>query len=168
MTDQAQPQLGAPVVPPAPPSTPAEAVTRLEQLKGDPAWRDQFLAGNGPQKAEFHTLTAMIAGGDSIDKAMAGVPLDGPLQPSSHLTNIGVANTLREIGIRDEIIKDVIAGTHKVTRAEFEMTERWKRDHVADKDWCDRYMNGGALEKREMTLANIILSGGIRSEGAVA
>ena len=148
------------------PSTPAEASARLEALKADAGWRDQFLAGNGQQKAEFQALTTMIAGGDSIDKAMAGAPLDGVLQPSHHLTNIGIASSLCEIGIRDEIIKDVIAGTHKVTRAEYEATERWKAERMRDKEWVQRYLTKDGDAHEKMTLANLILSGGIREEKA--
>lgn len=162
MTEQLQQQP----VTPAPPTTPAEATTRLDQLTGDAGWRDKFLAGNGSHVAEFHSLTAMIAGGDNFDKAIAGVPLDGPLQPSQHLTNMGVASTLKEIGIRPEIIKDVIAGTHKVTRAEYEATERWKADRMRDKEWVQRYMTNDGDAREKMTLANIILSGGIREEKA--
>lgn len=148
------------------PSTPAEAATRLEQLKADPTWREQFLAGNGAHKTEFHSLTALIGRGDSVDKALAGVPLDGPLQPSKHLTNIGVANALREIGIQDQIIKDVIAGTHKVSRAEYDATQRWKDLQMRDKIFVERYLTNEGDAREKMTLANIILSGGVREEKA--
>lgn len=80
------------------------------------------------------------------------------------MVQIGVANHLREIGIRDEIIKDVIAGTHKVTRAEYEATERWKAERMRDQEWVKRYLAGDGEPKEKMMLASIILSGGVREE----
>jgi hypothetical protein len=158
-----------PAAPPAPPTTPAEAATRLGQLKADAGWRDKFLAGNGPQVAEFGALTELAAkgaDGDNIDMAMAGVLLDGPLQPSGHMMNISVAASLREVGIRDEIIKDVLAGTHKVSKEEYAATERWKAEKMRDHEWVKRYLAGDGEPRQKMTLANIILSGGIREEKA--
>jgi hypothetical protein len=149
------------------PSTPAEASARLETLKADAGWKDQFLAGNGPQVAEFKSLTELAAKATDTDKALAGRLQDGPVQSSSHMVQIGVANTLREIGIRDEIIKDVLTGEHKVTRAEYEMTERWKAERMRDKEWVQRYLTNDGDAHEKMTLANIILSGGIREEKAV-
>ena len=151
---------------PAVPSTPAEASARLDVLKADAGWRDQFLAGNGPQVTEFRNLTEMAAKATDTDRAMAGVLLDGPLQPSSHMVQIGVAQALREIGIKDSIIKDVIAGTHKVTKEEYAATERWKAERMRDQEWVKRYLAGDGEPREKMTLANIILSGGIREEKA--
>jgi hypothetical protein len=103
-----------------------------------------------------------------VDKAMAGeLLLDGPVQPSGHMVQIGVAGHLRDIGIRDEIIKDVIAGTHTVTKEEYAATERWKAEHMRDQEWVKRYLAGDGDTNEKMTLANIILSGGIR-EGKAA
>ncbi|MEH2570258.1 hypothetical protein [Bradyrhizobium sp. AZCC 2289] len=156
-----------PPAPPAPPTTPAEAATRLDQLQADAGWRDKFLSGNGAHVAEFHSLTELVAKGDHIDAALAGLRLgDGMFQSSDHLTNIGVAESLRDIGIRDEIIRDVLAGTHQVTKAEYRATEIWKADRMADSEWTKKYLAGDREAKRQMTLADIIISGGIREESA--
>jgi hypothetical protein len=156
-----------PAAPPAPPTTPAAAATRLDQLKADAGWRDSFLRGNGPQVSEFHDLHALIAKGDHIDAAMAGLRLgDGTFQPTDHMTNIGAAATFRDIGIRDEIIRDVLAGTHKVTKEEYRATEIWKRDRMGDPEFRQKYLAGEPEAYRKMTLANIILTGGIADEKA--
>lgn len=161
MTDQLQQQ---PAAPPAPPSTPAEAVTRLEQLKSDTAWRDQFLAGNGPHVQEYRDLSELVAKGDNVDKAMAGIMHDGIFQPAGHMQMMSMASMLRDLGIRDEITKDVLADTHTVTRAEYDATQRWKAAAMRDQDFVKRYLAGDGEPKQKMTLANIILTGGVREE----
>jgi hypothetical protein len=153
----------------AAPSTPAEATARLDQLKSDPGWRDLFLAGNGPQVSEFHSLHELMAKEANttlIDKAMNGGALDGEMQTSEYVEMRGAAAMFSELGIRSEIIKDVLAGTHKVTKEEYQATERWKADRLRDADWTAKYMSGDREEQRRMTLANIIITGGIRDEKA--
>jgi hypothetical protein len=104
----------------------------------------------------------VAAEGTQIDKAMAGELLNDFIQPSGHTVDIGVVSHLRDIGIRDEIIRDVVAGTHKVTKEEYAATERWKAEHMRDQEWVKRYLAGDGEPREKMTLANIILSGGVR------
>ncbi|WP_157839473.1 hypothetical protein [Bradyrhizobium diazoefficiens] len=154
MTDQ-------PLVPepPALPSTPAEAATRLDQLKADPKWTASFLSGSPTQLQEFRDLHETIAKGDHVDMAMSGLM---PEQPSSgHREMAGTAAMLRELGIDDRIIKETLTG-HMVTKPEYEATERWKKDAMSNPDFVSRYLKGGIEESRKMALANIILTGGIK------
>jgi hypothetical protein len=153
----------------AAPSTPAEATARLDQLKSDPGWRDLFLAGSGRQVNEFHSLhelAAKEANATLIDKAMNGGALDGEMQTSEYVEMRGAAAMFSELGIRSEIIKDVLAGTHKVTKEEFQAAELWKADRLRDADWKAKYMSGDREEQRRMMLADIIITGGIRGETA--
>lgn len=106
------------------------------------------------------------SGGDNIDKALAGELLDTIVQPSQHVTMVGIASALQEIGIADQITREVLAGTHKVTQAEFDMTKQWKTDRMRDKDWVDQYLSGDREARRKMALANLILSGGIKAAPA--
>lgn len=148
--------------PPAPPSTPAEAATRLDQLRADPKWTSALLAG-GPEHAKvFHELHDLVAKGDGVDQAMSPVLPDGIIQDGKQVEMRGTASMLREMGIRDEITRDVLAGTHAVTRAEYDMTVAWKRDRMADPEWTKRLLAGGAEERRKLTLANIIITGSIK------
>ncbi|MHC2195794.1 hypothetical protein ACVJF1_008427 [Bradyrhizobium diazoefficiens] len=91
MTDQ-------PLVPepPALPSTPAEAATRLDQLKADPKWTASFLSGSPTQLQEFRDLHETIAkGNDDVSAAMAGII---PEMPSSDLkTMAGTASMLKDV-----------------------------------------------------------------------
>jgi hypothetical protein len=54
----------------------------------------------------------------------------------------------------------------RVTKAEYRATEIWKADRMADSEWTKKYMAGDREAKRQMSLANIILTGGIREENA--
>jgi hypothetical protein len=147
------------------PTTPAEATERLEQLGADPAWRDQFLAGNGPQKAEFQSLTELAAKGDSIDAALAGRLLDAPIQPSTHVINMGVAAALKDAGLADDVIRQTLSG-HQVTQQEYDLVARWKQDRFRDKTWVQEFLSGSREHQRDMTLADIVLSSSIKKEAA--
>jgi hypothetical protein len=150
------------------PSTPAEATARLDQLKSDAGWRDLFLSGSGRQVSEFNSLSELANKPDNIaaiDKAMNGKMDDG-IGLSHRAEMVGTAAMLSELGIRSIIIKDVLAGTHKVTKEEYQATEQWKADRLRDDDWKAKYLAGNREEHRRMTLADIILTGGIRDEKA--
>jgi hypothetical protein len=151
---------------PASPSTPAEAATRLDQLRADPKWTSALLGGGPEQGREFHSLHALIASGDQIDSAMAGVLQPGIIQSSDHMEMMGGAQALRSLGIRDEIIKDVLTDNHTVTQAEFDATKRWKSDQMSNPDFVKLYLSGDNEARRKVTLANIILSGGIKDSAA--
>jgi hypothetical protein len=83
MTEPAQ----TPVDAPAPPSTTAEAATRLDQLKQDSAWRDGFLKGGPAQMREYGDLQALVrrvpwANRDVLQRRfeLLGHAKPGPLQ----------------------------------------------------------------------------------------
>lgn len=100
----------------------------------------------------------------SLEKAIAGELQPGPVQPSHHMMQIGVAGALQDLGIQPEIVRAVLDGSHKVSASEYARTQNWKADKMADQEWVARYMNGGREEKRLMTLADIIISGGIHDD----
>jgi hypothetical protein len=163
MTDQIAP----PVVPPAPtaPSNPAEAASRLSELKADTAWRDRYLAGGVTEKREITALQEMLNKSDNpdVDRAMAGVLDDGPFQRSSHMQMIGIAGMLRELGIRDEVIRETLIGK-EVTKAEHDAVARLKADRMRDHAWVREFLAGNGQHKRDMTLMNIVLTSPISKE----
>lgn len=148
---------------PAPPTTPAEAATRLDQSKSDPSWTESFLGGHPERVKEFHDWHELAAKGDSVDLAMAGMYMEGG-NTADHLTQMGTAAVFRELGIRDEITRDVLADKHTVTQAEYNATKVWKEDRFNDKEFVAKLMSGDREAKRKVMLANIILSGGVREE----
>jgi hypothetical protein len=160
MTDIQQQQLGAPPVLPA---TPAEAATRLTALKSDPAWRDQFLAGNGPQVKEFKNLSELAAKGDNVDMAMAGISEGGQSSDSHAMTE--VAKMFRELAIRDEVTSQFLRG-EKVTLHEFKLVENWKREQMGDPNFVKRYLEGDLKARQQMTIANTVLVNGVKDVAA--
>jgi hypothetical protein len=157
MTDLQQPP------PAAAPSTPAEASTRLDQLKSDPAWRDGFLSGSGPQAREYRDLTALAAKGDKVDLAMAGVLGDGPWQDSGHLEMIAATKMFRELGISDATIKQTLTD-YQVTQREHDAVAKWKADRMRDSEWVKKWLSGEGEHARDMMLANIALTSTIKKE----
>jgi hypothetical protein len=153
--------LSAP--PPAPPTTPAEASTRLNQVRSgaDPKWNEAFLAGNPARVQEFHDWHELAAKGDDIDRAMAGMYQEGS-NTSDHILQMGAAGMLQEMGIRPEIVRDVITSKHTVTQAEYDATKLFKADRMTDPEFVKRYLAGDHEAKRKMMLADIILTGGIK------
>lgn len=150
----------------APPATPAEATAKLEALKADPAWRDGFLSGSAPQAREYQELTALAAKGDKdakVDLAMAGVMADAPFQDSGHIQNIAATKMFRELGIRDEVIRETLTD-QEITQQDYDAVARWKADRLKDSAWVKAWLSGEGDQARDMMLANIVLSSNIKKQ----
>jgi hypothetical protein len=150
----------------AAPSTPAAAATRLAEAKSNPEWRDGLLAGNPKHLNEFKSLHELIDRGDNYDLAIAGQLAPGEVQSSDHVQNIGAASMLTEAGVRPEIVRDVLAGTHAVTAEEYAKVKQFKMDRMSDKDWSAKLLAGDSTAKREWHLMNVVLTGDIRGKKA--
>jgi hypothetical protein len=163
----------APAAPPPPPVAPtlpataAEAATRLNELKADVAFRDRYLAGGVTEARQMTALQEMLNKSDNpdVDRAMAGLLDDSPIQRSSHLQMIGAAGMLREIGIRDEVIRQTLTG-HEVTQAEYDAVKNLKAERMKDHAWVKEYLAGNGPHKRDMTLMNIVLTSPIKAGAA--
>lgn len=142
--------------PATPPASPAEAASRLETRMADPAWRDAYLSGNGPEVAESRSLHEMIASGDDpVASAMTGAMPDLP--SSEHRLMSQTADVLRDHGIREEVIRETLEA-RPASDQDRAIALAWKNQHMRDEGWVKRYMTGDSDARREMTLANIILS----------
>jgi hypothetical protein len=148
---------------PAPPSTPAEAATRLDALKANPDWTGKLMAGGSAELKEFQGLHELLSRGDHIDLALAGEFMPGGMQTPEHLQNMGATSMLREAGVRDEVIRDVLAGTHTVTKEEFAKVKQFKADRMSDKEWSKRLLAGDSEATRQFHLMNIVLTGDIKA-----
>ena len=155
------PEAGAP--PPPAPTNAAEAATRINELTADVAWRDRYLAGGVTEKREITALQEAIHKGDNpdVDKAMAGVLDDAPFQRSGHMQMIGAAQMLREVGIRDEVIRETLTGKG-VTQAEHDAVARLKAERMRDHAWTKEFLAGNGEHKRDMMLMNIVLSSSVK------
>lgn len=158
MTDQQQQT--------APPTNAAEAATRLAALSADKTWSTNLLAGDVAAAKEFADLTTLVASGDPVEQAMAGlIPRDG--LPSSDVVLMAkTTEMLRDFGIRDEVIQQTLTG-QEITQAEHDAAKAWKTRISSDPVWVQRYLKGDAECREKMTLADIILSSPIK-QGASA
>jgi hypothetical protein len=152
------------------PATSSEAVARLAEIKADPKWRDQYLAGSAIHAKEMRDLQAVIdadkgRADPQTEMAIAGVLFDG-IQPSGHLAKVGTATMLREAGINDTgVIRQVLAG-ESVTQQERDVAATTKARLMKDEDFTAKYLAGDSEAKRTMTLLNIIVSSSIKSAAA--
>jgi hypothetical protein len=149
--------------PPAPPSTPAEAATRLTALKADPAWTKALDQGGPAQTREFHSLHELISKGDGIDQAMSGVLPDGIIQDGAQVQTAGTVSWMRQLGIRDDVIREALAG-YEPSQALISETARYKADKMSNPEWVKKLMSGDVEARRELFLANSILTGGIKEQ----
>jgi hypothetical protein len=152
-----------PVVPPAPsppPATPAEASARLSTLTADKDWAGKLLAGHGETTKEFHQLSELVAKGDNVDAAMAGVVpslASGVIPDSGLLLMANVAADLRERGVSDGAIRELLSG-QKAPPEAIAAVRAWKAEHMGDAEWTAKYLKGDALAVKQMTLAQIVLT----------
>ncbi|MCA1474772.1 hypothetical protein [Bradyrhizobium sp. NBAIM08] len=161
-----------PPAPPPPPAAPipatgAEAAARLNELKGNAEWRDKFLAGNGPEAKEFRELTSKINESDNpnVDKAMAGLLDDAPFQSTDRLQMIGATQMFRDLGIRDEVIRETLTN-REVTQQEYDAVARLKAERMRDHAWVKEFMAGNGQHTRDMMLMNVVLSSPIKKQAA--
>lgn len=102
----------------------------------------------------------MVAeGGDKIDIAMLGQLPAGANGEIRELA--GTAEFLRDVGIRDEVVRATLAGA-EVTQAEFDATKRWHDQHMRDQEFTKKWLSGDPEAARQMTLAHIILGSNIK------
>jgi hypothetical protein len=78
---------------------------------------------------------------------------------------IGVAGMLREIGIRDEVIRQTLT-SKEVTQAEYDAVKSLKAERMRDHAWVKEYLAGNGPHKRDMMLMNIVLTSPIKKEAA--
>ncbi len=148
----------------ADPSTPAEAATRLDQLKADPAWTKALMSGGPVQTRTFHELHELVAKGDTIDLAMSGVMPDSIVQDSGMVEMRAAAAMWRERGIPDAVIRDNLSGKTVTPRELYDATARWKKDAMSDPEWVKKLMSGNSEARLQYDSANFVLTGGIKEQ----
>lgn len=150
--------------PPAAPPTPDQAAAKLTELRGNKDWVTKFLAGNGPEVAEYGNLSEIALSKDDTDKvglAMAGQYL--AVNDSEHLTRMGTASMLRDAGIADDVIRQALSGS-PVTQQERDAAEKLKAKLMSNSDFSKKYLAGDGEAKEQMMLLQIITSSDVRQE----
>jgi hypothetical protein len=152
-----------PGTPPAPPANAQEARTRLDALIADNGKSAKLLAGDVQINREFAELSALAAGEDASTIAQA---LSGDIgeMPNSQLKMAAeTAGMLRDIGINERVISQVLQG-HEVSPEEYKLTEAWRKRQMQDPVFVKAYLSGEPEAREKMTLASIILSGGVKGQ----
>jgi hypothetical protein len=164
MTEAAQQQ---PATPSAPPANATEARARLDTLIADKDFGAKLVKGEAGANREFRDLSELAAKGEAerVDVAMAGVMADTPFQDSGHLQNIAATKMFRELGIRDEVIRETLTD-RPVTQQEHDVVAKWKADRMRDSEYVKKWLSGEGEQAREMMLANIVLSSSIKKEAS--
>jgi hypothetical protein len=150
--------------PPAPPSNPAEATTRLDALKADSGWASRLTSGDVHAAKEYRELMGMIAeGGDKIGLAMAGAIAPEVLPSEDVRIMAGTTSALREAGVGDDVIRQALSG-HQVTREEFRAVQDWRARSMKDETFVKALLSGDMEARQKMALAAIVISGGIKDQ----
>ena len=149
--------------PPVVPTNAVEARGRLDTLIADKDWGAKLLAGDTNANREFRDLQNMA---DKSDDSAIATALSGNLgdMPSSSVKLMAnTAGVLRDIGIKEGVIEEVLKG-HEVSAEEYKLTEVWKARQMKDPVFVRSYLSGEPEAREKMTLADIILSGGIKGQ----
>ena len=114
--------------PPAPviPTNAAEAVARLNELKGTAEWRDQYLSGSSSHAKELRALEAVINNGDHPDVATSPL-LDATYQASRRGISGAEPRSVVERSLHDPPggVRDEKHAKLKEQRVTGEMASRW-------------------------------------------
>ena len=92
---------------------------------------------------------------------MSGVLPDGIIQDSGQVEMAGATAMMREIGVKDEVTKEFLAG-HTTTKAWYDATARLKADRMSNPDWVKKLNSGDVETRRQFREMNIVLTGGIK------
>jgi hypothetical protein len=147
---------------PAPPATAAEARATLDTRIADKSWGAKLIGGDAEVNREYRELRAKADNPDPADTVAAAMSGNLPEMPDSNLKMMHeTAGMLREIGVREEVIAATLRG-HEVSPDEYKLVEAWKTRQMKDPVFVKAFLSGDAEARQKMTLAAIVLSGGIK------
>jgi hypothetical protein len=151
--------------PPAAPTNAVEARGRLDTLIADKDWGAKVLSGDTNANRELRDLHNMAAGEDdsTITAAMSGNIGDMPDSSVKLMAN--TAAMLREMGISDGATRQTLSG-YEVSQAEFDAVTAWRSQRMKSPEFVKAYLSGEPDAVKQMTLANIVLSSGIKKDEA--
>lgn len=128
----------------------AGATAKRAELISDAGFRGRYLSGDIEARNEMAALNAQIATAQSAE------------------TNVADAFTLeraREMGCSPEVLEQ-IKKNQPVTLDEKERVAVWKRGRMSDKGWVEKFNGGDLQARREMFLANLVLSSPVKQPAA--
>jgi hypothetical protein len=132
----------------------SDAMGRINQLKGDAAFQQLLLKGDAHALAEVQRLQRIV--NSPTQTVVGGEPNPAEIQQR--------LNAWTEFAdLTPEVIEQVRSGG-AVSKAEYDNAVRTKVRFMADREWAKRYLDGGRVERQQMSLVSIILSSPIAPE----
>jgi len=149
------------------------AAAQLAERLNNPEFVKAYLAGNGPNVREVRTLMEAknadpASAGDRLDKIIAGTAKVeiGETTTGNEISTfkaMSAAAGLREVGLNDAQIKQVLAGK-PVPKAEYDLVKTMRDDRTGNAEWTAKYLKGDHQARREMTLMNAVIAAGFIEE----
>jgi hypothetical protein len=154
----------APSTLPDMPTTAADAVTQLAALKSDQNFTEALMNSAPSQLQRYRGLRELIETSSSdVDMAMAGELMPGGFNTPEYLEMMGVSSMLADAGLRPDLVRQVLAGTHMTTPAELALVKNLKQDKFSDPVWMAKLLANDSATKREWHLMNIVLTSPIKA-----
>ena len=135
----------------------------LERMVADGEWRNWFFNGDAQARREHDAVAKMLATPEGrIDAALSGksqIPemetvAEGDL--SSAKLASAVAD-LRNSGLTDVGIKELLIGDAKITPEQVKLAEHLREMKMADAEWRSRLLAGDAAARKELALISAVL-----------
>jgi hypothetical protein len=146
---------------PQPPANAQEARARLDARLADKEFGAKLLAGDAATNTEYRDLQNMAANVDPNDVVAVALSGNiGEMPDSGTRLMANTADMLREIGIREEIIKQTLRG-HEVSPIEMKQVEAWRERAMRDQTFVKLWLSGDPEARQKMALSQIIVSGGV-------
>jgi hypothetical protein len=165
MSDAAA-QAAAPAAPAAssapatPPANATEARALLDSRMADKGWGQKLFAGDAAATTEYRSLRDLINKPDLTGEVAAAMSNDdhpGIIQDSRAVELRGSAGFLRDLGLNETQVAETLSGKQP-SEAEIDMARQWKIQSFKSKEWVARLMSGEPDERRQLLVANIILT----------
>lgn len=167
--------------PAALPTTPEAARATIDARIADKAWGAKVLAGDPAARAELDMLHKIEAGDpDSVAQAKASAAAaeaPPPQKTAEQLAGESAAaaadrdansllTTMRDRFDVNEHAEKRLKSGEGFSQADHDATARYKAQLMADPDFRSRLLAGHPEANRQLFLANLVLSNGVKSEAA--
>jgi hypothetical protein len=154
--------------PSATPATAVEAGARLDVLAKDPNFLNRLMAGNMETKAEFERLHELIVKGDRVGDVLAGLGSPPEFETTmagelSTRNTIAAVEALREIGLREDQIRDTLTDTSNYSAEDVATALRAKSEMMGSEEFRARFLRADSEAVRMMATANHIIVQGVKT-----
>jgi hypothetical protein len=131
----------------------AHATAEIARLKSDPAFAQRLLRGEGDALNIVAQLSRTLNSPTQV--VIGGEPNPAEIQQR--------LNAWTDFADLTPEVTEQLKNGQPVTKQEYDMARQTKARLMSDKAWCARYLDGGRVERQQMSLVSIILSSQMRS-----